>query len=117
MPTGVPSTRAISKVVLTTAGLALVLYLLYLVRAVLQLVVIAVFLAVALGPAVDIFSRLLRRGVAILAVYVLLLAAIVGIGLLIVPPIVSQVGARHPQLRREAAQVQDLGAGADRRRR
>ena len=91
MPTGVPSTRAIAKVFLTAAGHALLLYLLWLVRGVLELVVIAVFLAVALGPAVDFFSRKLRRGFSILLVYVLILLAIFGVGLLIVPPVVSQV--------------------------
>jgi predicted PurR-regulated permease PerM len=65
---------------------------LYLIRSVIELILISVFLAVALGPAVDFFARRgLRRGWAILVVYLLLAGAIVGVGLLVVPPIVNQV--------------------------
>jgi predicted PurR-regulated permease PerM len=89
----VPSTRAIVKVLLVTAATAAVLYLLYLVRSILMMLFIAVFLAVALGPAVDLYERRARmpRGVAILFVYITILGAIVGLGLLVVPPIVNGV--------------------------
>ena len=88
-----PSTRAIVKVLLVTAATAVVLYLLYLVRSILGMVFIAVFLAVALGPAVDLYERRIRmpRGLAILFVYLTILGAIVGLGLLVVPPIVNGV--------------------------
>jgi predicted PurR-regulated permease PerM len=86
------STRAIVRFVLTVAVTVGALYALYQVRSVLILVFIAVFLAVALGPAVAIFRRRgVPRGLSILLVYVLITAGIVGIGLLIVPPIVTQV--------------------------
>jgi predicted PurR-regulated permease PerM len=89
-----PSTRAIAKVFLTVAGLAAALYLLYLVRTVVGLVLIALFLAVALGPAVDFFHRRkVPRGLSILLVYVLIALSIFGVGLLVVPPIVSQVNS------------------------
>jgi predicted PurR-regulated permease PerM len=88
----VPSTRAIARVFFTVAALAALLYGLYLIRNVLVLLMIAVFLAVAMGPAVDFFSRLgLRRAPSILLVYVLITMSIVGVGLLVVPPIVNQV--------------------------
>ena len=88
-----PSTRAILKVLLVTAATAAVIYVLYLVRSVLGMVFIAVFLAVALGPAVDAFQQRARlpRGFAILLVYLTILGAIVGLGLLVVPPIVNGV--------------------------
>ena len=71
---------------------ALLAYLIYLARQTLGLVFIAVFMAVALGPAVDFFSRhRVPRAVSILLVYFLIATAIFGIGLLVVPPIVSQV--------------------------
>jgi predicted PurR-regulated permease PerM len=55
-------------------------------------VFIAIFLAVALGPAVGFFRRRgIPKGLSILLVYVLITASIVGVGLLIVPPIVTQV--------------------------
>jgi predicted PurR-regulated permease PerM len=88
----VPSTRAIARVFFTVAALAALLYGLYLIRNVLLLLMIALFLAVAMGPAVDFFSRLgLRRAPAILLVYLLITMSIVGVGLLVVPPIVNQV--------------------------
>jgi predicted PurR-regulated permease PerM len=59
---------------------------------VIELILIAVFLAVALGPAVEFFARRgFRRGWAILTVYLLMAGCVVGIGLLVVPPIVNQV--------------------------
>jgi len=89
----VPSTRAIVKVLLVTAATAAVLYLLYLVRSILGLVFISIFLAVAMGPGVDLYQKRARmpRGVAILFVYLTILGAIVGLGLLVVPPIVTGV--------------------------
>jgi predicted PurR-regulated permease PerM len=93
MPAGSLSTRTIARVFLTVAGLAGSLYLLFLVRNVLGLIAIAVFLAIALGPPVDFFDRRMPRWLAILAVYVSVVVGIVGIGLLVVPPIVSQVEA------------------------
>ena len=92
MPSGGPSTRSIVRIVLTIAVTAAFLYLLYLARSTLLLVFIAVFLAVALGPAVGFFrKRGVPRGLSILLVYVLITASIFGIGLLIVPPVVKQV--------------------------
>ena len=68
------------------------MYVVYVVRSVVVLVFIAGFLAVALGPAVDRFSRgRVPRAGAILLVYLLIFTAVVGVGLLVVPPIVSQV--------------------------
>ncbi|MEJ7785166.1 MAG: AI-2E family transporter [Solirubrobacteraceae bacterium] len=89
-----PSPRAIVRIVLTISATVGLLYLLWLVRETLLLVFIAVFLAVALGPAVAMFHRRrVPQGLSILLVYVLIAAAVFGIGLLIVPPIVSQVDA------------------------
>src|SRR5688500_7175178 len=52
---------------------------------------IALFVAVALGPAVDIYNRVMPRWTAILGVYLTIGLAVVGIGLLIVPPVVDEV--------------------------
>jgi predicted PurR-regulated permease PerM len=85
------SAQAVAKVVLVTAAVAAVLYLVYLIRSVVILVFIALFIAVALGRAVDRFERIgLKRWLAILTTYLMLLAAVVVVGLLIVPPIVSE---------------------------
>ncbi|MFL5819363.1 MAG: AI-2E family transporter [Solirubrobacteraceae bacterium] len=92
MASATPSTRSIAKIFFTVVALAGLTYLLYLLRSILGLLCIAVFLAAALGPAVDFFARRrLPRPLAILLVYVLILVGIFGVGLLIVPPIASQV--------------------------
>jgi len=103
----VPSTRAILKVLLVTAATAGALYLVYLVRSILGMVFIAVFLAVALGPAVDVYQRRGRmpRSLAILLVYLTILGGIVGLGLLVVPPIVN--GVNH-FVNKVPSYVQDL---------
>ena len=88
------STRTIARVFFTLVALAVLLYLLYLVRSVLGLIFIAVFLAVALGPAVDRATRLkVPRPAAILSVFACLFLVIFLVGLLVVPPIVDQVQA------------------------
>ena len=88
------STRTIVRVALTLVGLAIALYGLYLIRSVLGLIFIAVFLAIALGPAVDFFARRgAPRAAAILGVFLALVFAIFLIGLIVVPPVVDQVEA------------------------
>jgi predicted PurR-regulated permease PerM len=92
MAAGGPSTRAIARIFITVALLAAALYFVYLIRTVVILVLIAGFVAVALGPAVDLLDRRrLPRAMAIVLVYLGLTGAIVGIGLLFVPPLVSGV--------------------------
>src|SRR3954453_11891045 len=89
---GGPSTRTVVRITLTVAGVVLALYLIYLVRSVLALVFIAGFLALAPGPAVEFFVRRgLPRGLAILCTYLAIFSAIVGVGSLIVPPVVNGV--------------------------
>jgi predicted PurR-regulated permease PerM len=89
----VPSTRAIAKVILVTAAIVGILYLLYQVRSIVKLLFIAIFVAVALGPAVDFFEKRARvpRSLAIVLTYLSILGGIFGLGLLIVPPIVNGV--------------------------
>jgi predicted PurR-regulated permease PerM len=88
------STRTIVRVFFTLVALGVLLYTLYLVRSVIGLVFIAVFLAVALGPAVEHARRLrLPRPAAILLVFLALFLAIFVVGSLVVPPIVDEVQA------------------------
>jgi predicted PurR-regulated permease PerM len=88
------STRTIIRVFFTLVGLGVLLYTLYLVRSVIGLLLIAVFLAIALGPAVDHAARMkLPRPAAILAVFLALFIGIFLLGLIVVPPIVSEVQA------------------------
>jgi predicted PurR-regulated permease PerM len=86
------STRTVARIFLTVLALSAAVYALYLVRNVLVLTATAIFVAVALGPAVDALNRRrLPRAASILAVYLALVASIFGIGLLFVPPLVSGV--------------------------
>jgi predicted PurR-regulated permease PerM len=85
------SARAILRIVLIIVGVVLCLYLLYLLRRPITWVLIAMFLAVALTPAVNTLNRFMRRGFAIAAVYLGLLGVIVALGLLLIPPVVSQI--------------------------
>jgi predicted PurR-regulated permease PerM len=86
------TTRQIVRVFFTVAALAIFLYVLYIVRSVVVLVFVAGFLAVALGPPVDFLQRRgMRRSLAILTIYLAFAAAIFGVGLLVVPPVVDQV--------------------------
>ena len=88
------STRTIVRVFFTLVILVVLLYVLYLVRSVVGLLCIAIFLSVALGPAVDKARRLkLPRPASILAVFLGMFLAIFLIGLIVVPPIVNEVEA------------------------
>ena len=78
--------------VLTTALVVLgLLFLLWQLRTIVRWTVIALFLAVAMNPAVNRLQRLrLPRSVAILVLYLILIACFLGIGALVVPPLVEQ---------------------------
>jgi predicted PurR-regulated permease PerM len=84
------------KTILMVLGLiiatAVVLEVLWIARHVLSWIFIALFLALALNPAVDrLERRVKRRGLATAVVYLAALGAVVGIGLLFVPTLVEQV--------------------------
>lgn len=86
------TTRQLVRILSVLLAFLLGLYLLYKVRDVLLLVGIAVFLSVAFGPAVDLLARgPVPRSMAILAVYAALIGVIVGVGLLVVPPVIDQL--------------------------
>jgi predicted PurR-regulated permease PerM len=84
------TTRQIGRILLTVAAFSALLYLLVQVRSTLLLLGIAIFLAVALGPAVDVFARRgLPRAGAILVVYLCIFFVFGGVLSLIVPPVVN----------------------------
>jgi predicted PurR-regulated permease PerM len=86
------SARTVAKILLTTVAVVGGLYLVWQIRSVIGIVFVALFLAVALGPAVDFFERRLRgrRAIAILLTYLSLVSFVGLIGFLVVPPIVEQ---------------------------
>ena len=83
--------RAIARNVLIVVGVFLVLYVIYLLRKPISWLIIAAFLAVALAGPVNFFQRYMKRGLAIALVYLGLLAIPIGLGAVLVPPIVNQV--------------------------
>ena len=85
------TTRQIARIMLTVAAFLALLYLLVEIRSTLLLLGIAVFLAVALGPAVDFFQSRgrLPRAASILLVYLLIFFVFGGVLSLIVPPVVN----------------------------
>ncbi|MGZ5339808.1 MAG: AI-2E family transporter [Solirubrobacterales bacterium] len=92
MEQSVVSWRLIVKIVLVAAATIAALYLLYQVRNVIELLLIAVFFALAVAPAVNwLDGRRVPRALAILLVYLGIGSAIFGIGLLLVPPLVTGV--------------------------
>lgn len=87
-----PSTRVVVRICVTIVAVAAALYFAYLIQDTIKLVFISIFLAVALGPLVDIFHRKrVPRVLAILLAYISLTVVTVGVALLVVPPVVSQV--------------------------
>lgn len=76
-------------ILLATVGL---LAFVYLAWHVITWILIAIFLALALNPAVEVFEqRGLRRGYAAAIVFFLAVAIVTGLGFLLIPPLVEQV--------------------------
>jgi predicted PurR-regulated permease PerM len=88
-----PSLRGVVRIVAIVVGCALVLYLIWRLRDVVRLVVIALFVALALVPMVDALDRRIRvpRAAVILGVYAALAGSVVLIGAVVVPSVAHQV--------------------------
>jgi predicted PurR-regulated permease PerM len=82
-----------ARTVLTVAIIVGLLYVLWLIRDVVLLGVLAVFVAAALSGPVAIVQRLTHapRALAILLVYLMAIGIIVAVGLIVVPPLVDQI--------------------------
>jgi predicted PurR-regulated permease PerM len=83
--------RVIARNVVVVALVVLILYVFYLLRQPISWLVIAAFLAVALAGPVNFLQRHMRRGLAIFLVYLSLLLIPIGLGAVLVPPIVNQI--------------------------
>ena len=84
------------RTILQVLGIVLatlaILAFVYLAWHIITWILVAIFLALALNPAVEKFERRgMRRGYASATVFLLALAAIVGLGFLVLPPLVRQV--------------------------
>jgi len=87
-------TQSIVRVVALLLALAAVLWIIYVSRQVLSWVFVSLFLALALNPAVEKLQRpggFGKRGAAAAVIYVSALAALVGLGFLLIPPLADQI--------------------------
>jgi predicted PurR-regulated permease PerM len=93
--------------VLILAACALVLYLVWRVRAVIRLAAISLFLALALVPIIDALATKTRmpRALVILVVYVALIASVAVIGYVVVPSLVKEIGQLSHHAPRYAADL------------
>jgi predicted PurR-regulated permease PerM len=102
------SARSVARTLLVVVVFAITLYLLYLLRRPIGWVLIAVFLAVALSGPVNALNRHMKRGFAIALVYLALLLIPIGIGALIVPPLVTQANNLVENLPEYAEDAQEF---------
>lgn len=105
------SARTVAKIVLVIVAMGSVLAFVVAARQALMLVVISLFLAIALGPAVDFFQNRSRipRWLSILVVYFLVGAAIVLVGLLLVPPIANGVQSLADDIPHKVEELRNTG--------
>src|SRR3954464_546127 len=85
------SARVVVRTVMIVVAVILILYLIYLLRKPIGWLLIATFIAVALAGPVNFLDRHMRRGFAITIVYIGLLLIPIGLGALVIPPVVTQV--------------------------
>jgi predicted PurR-regulated permease PerM len=86
--------RTVLTVTALVIAVGVVLWVSYTARQALTWVVVSAFLALALNPAVEYLQRrghASRRGVAAGIIYLAALALLIGMGFLLIPPIVNQV--------------------------
>jgi predicted PurR-regulated permease PerM len=102
------TSRVVLRVVLIVVGVGLALYLVYLLRKPLTWIVIAAFIAVAISGPINRLSQHMRRGFAVLIAYLCLFAVPVGLGAIIVPPIVNGANDLAEKAPDYAAQAQDF---------
>ncbi|MGH2984873.1 MAG: AI-2E family transporter, partial [Solirubrobacterales bacterium] len=85
-----------------------ILYIIWLLRKPISWLVIAAFLAVALAGPVNFFQRYMRRGLAIALVYFSLILIPLGLGALLIPPVVNEVGDVAANAPEYAQDVEDF---------
>jgi predicted PurR-regulated permease PerM len=99
--------RTVLRTVLIIVAVVLILYLIYLLRHPIGLLLIATFIAVALSGPVNYLDRYMRRGFAITLVYIGLLLIPIGLGALVIPPVVTQVESFANNAPKYATDVRD----------
>jgi predicted PurR-regulated permease PerM len=108
-------TRRMLQTVATVAGVGILIALLWVARDALLLVYISALLAMGLSPLVKIIERRrhdtkrrVPRWLAILSIYAVLVAVVVFIGLLVLPPLIAQGSALWAKLPSEFNRFQSF---------
>jgi predicted PurR-regulated permease PerM len=86
--------RSVLRVVGMLLALATALWVLYTARQVLTWVLVSIFLALALNPAVERLQQPAgfgKRGMAAAVIYLIAIGVLVGLGFLLIPPVADQV--------------------------
>jgi predicted PurR-regulated permease PerM len=99
-------TRRMLQTVATVTGVAILLAVLWAARDALLIVYISALIAMGLSPLVKLIerprnagaARRVPRWLAILAIYAVLVAAVVFVGLLVIPPLVAQAASLWAEL-------------------
>src|SRR3954469_25049682 len=86
-----PSAAVVFRIVAVVVVSAMAVLLVYALRKPLTLIFVAGFLAIGLARPVAFFERRMRRGLAIAAVYLMLIGIPILLGALLIPPIVRSV--------------------------
>jgi predicted PurR-regulated permease PerM len=97
--------KAIARIVVIVVGVAICLYVIYLLRKPISWLLIAGFLTVALAGPVNWLNRRMRRGFAIATVYLGLLTIPLLLIALIVPPLITQANNLAENLPRYSRDV------------
>jgi predicted PurR-regulated permease PerM len=108
--------KGIVRIVLVVVSVAIILYLLWLLRKPISWLLIATFLAVALSPPVNYLSRRMKRGFAIAITYCGLLLVPILLIALIVPPLITEANDFADNVPRYADDVTEYVQENDRLR-
>jgi predicted PurR-regulated permease PerM len=111
-----PTVRSIVRIVLVVVCVAIVLYVLWMLRKPISWLLIAIFLAIALSPPVNWLNTRMRRGFAIALTYLGLLAVPILLIALIVPPLITEANDFADNVPRYADDVTEYVQKNDRLR-
>lgn len=86
-----PTPRAVLRTVMTVLLVLVAVYLIYRLRKPISWLVLATFIAIALSGPVNLLNRHMRRGLAIAIAYLGLVLIPIGLGAIVVPPVVREI--------------------------
>src|SRR5918999_1647148 len=101
-------TRSALRAVLVLFGVVAMAWIVYLLRTPLSWLFIAGFIAIAVSGPVNVLSRRMKRGFAILIVYLGIMLVPIGLLALLVPPIVDQLNTLVDDAPQYAQDVTEL---------